>query len=517
MLTQKLTRQVVSLHDYPVATTNYGKLRGVEREGTFIFRGIKYADADRFMMPERPKAWEGTKNAVNFGYACPEMKRPGLEDNFYNPHFWQVQDENCQYLNVWTPTLDINAKKTVMFWIHGGGWNTGSSQELLAYDGENLSKFGDVVVVSVNHRLNCLGYLDLSSFGERYKNSALVGLADLVRALEWVHENIAAFGGDPDNVMIYGQSGGGSKVSFLMQTPSADGLYHKACLQSGGTRGGTAPAGWTLKDMSTRMGELVAEELGFAPENIEKIETVPYYFLAEAVKKAEDRMYGETGIKYRWEPIADYEYCFGSPFFNEIRKEALNIPLIVGGTFSEHSGNMNSSDEDAGKNGWSEEDTLCRMGKRYGEFAQPIAAAFKKAYPNHVLADALYLDPRDRSIFRKFAMQWAAAGGKIWNYLFNFESPLNGGTTAWHCSELPFMFHNAEYLEPSYVPGVTERLQDEMTGAWVSFAKTGNPNHDAIPVWPQVTRDSVPTMIFDKETCVVVDHDKELCKMLDQI
>lgn len=517
MLTQKLTTQVISRYDYPIAQTALGKIRGVEREGLFIFRGIKYANAERFRMPEPVEPWEGVRTAANFGYACPEMTKPALMDNIVNPHFWQVQDENCQYLNIWTNTLDSSAKKPVMFWIHGGGWKSGSSQELLAYDGENLCKFGDVVVVSVNHRLNCLGCLDLSSFGEEYEDSVLVGLADLVEALKWVNKNISVFGGDPDNVMVYGQSGGGSKTVYLMQSPAADGLYNKVCVQSGGAKYGIAPDGWTLKKMSQRVGELTAQALGLTRETIHQIDTIPYYFLAEAAKKAECRIAEECGTQYRWEPIGDNKYCFGSPFANAFRKETLHIPMIVGSVFGEHSSNMGRNDPGTCKNDWSDEETMDRIRKCFGEKSEALVEAFREAYPDHKTADLLYLDKYDRNQFRKFVTRRAVAGGRVWNYLFTFESPYNGGTVAWHCSDLPFTFHNAEYLEPSYVPGVTEKLQDQMAGAWVQFARTGDPNHAGIPFWQPVEEGKIPTMIFDKDTRLAWEHDKKLWDILKEL
>lgn len=517
MLTQKLTKQVISRYDYPVAETPLGKIRGLEREGLFVFRGIKYANAERFRMPTPVEPWDGIKPAVNFGYACPEMSRPSLIDNTVNPHFWQVQDEHCQYLNIWTNTLDSTAKKPVMFWIHGGGWKSGSSQELLAYDGENLCKFGDVVVVSVNHRLNCLGCLDLSSFVQEYEDSVLVSLADLVEALKWVNKNISAFGGDPDNVMIYGQSGGGSKTVYLMQSPAADGLYSKACVQSGGAKYGIAPEGWTLKKMSRRVGELTVEELGLTAETIQQIGSIPYYFLAEAAKKAEKRIAGECGATYRWEPIGDNKYCFGSPFANDFRKETMHIPMIVGSVFGEHSSNMGRNDPGECKNDWSNEEAMSRIRQRFGAQADALADAFREAYPENKVADLLYLDKYDRNQFRKYVVRRAAAGGKVWNYMFTFESPYNGGTVAWHCADLPFTFHNAEYLEPSYVPGVTEKLQDQMAGAWVQFARTGDPNHEGIPAWPVVESEEIPTMMFDVNTHVVWNHDKKLWELLKEL
>ena len=217
----------------PVVETKAGKLRGFQLDGTYVFHGVKYADAKRFHQPTPVEPWEGIKNALAYGYVCPMLQQDQPSNELMVPHRYWPLDENCQYLNIWTQHLDPNAKKPVLVWLHGGGFAAGSSIEHIAYEGENMSKYGDVVVISLNHRLNILGYLDLSPFGEEYKNSGNAGNADMVAALQWIHENIANFGGDPENVTLFGQSGGGMKVWTLMQTPAADGLFHKGVVQSG--------------------------------------------------------------------------------------------------------------------------------------------------------------------------------------------------------------------------------------------------------------------------------------------
>jgi para-nitrobenzyl esterase len=220
----------------PVVQVQCGKLRGLKDGRVFTFLGIPYARAERFEMPKAVPAWDGIKGAQVWGPVCPipQATSVGADDVVF-PHRYWVENENCQVLNVWTQSLSRNARKPVMVWMHGGGFTNGSSLESYAYDGKTLSEFGDVVAVSVNHRLNIIGTLDLSAYGPEYANSRYTGMADLVAALEWVRDNIEAFGGDPGNVTIFGQSGGGGKVTRLMQMPSAKGLFHRAISESGGS------------------------------------------------------------------------------------------------------------------------------------------------------------------------------------------------------------------------------------------------------------------------------------------
>jgi len=219
----------------PVVQVPGGKLRGFRDGKTSTFLGIPYAEAERFEMPKAVKPWDGIKSAQAWGPVCPipEQNRPG-PDEFVFPHRYWLQNEACQVLNIWTQNASASVKKPVMVWMHGGGFTNGSSMESYAYDGKNLSEFGDVVVVSLNHRLNIIGTMDISAYGAQYENSRYTGMADLVAALQWVQQNIAQFGGDPGNVTIFGQSGGGSKVTRLMHMPVARGLFHKAIAQSGG-------------------------------------------------------------------------------------------------------------------------------------------------------------------------------------------------------------------------------------------------------------------------------------------
>ena len=260
-----------------VVKTDKGLVHGYEYDGMSIFKGIPYAKAKRFHDPEPVEPWNGLLEATGYGYVCPLMddERPGSD--LGTPHRIGVQNENCQNLNVWTPACD-GEKRPVMVWLHGGAFTGGSSMEQIAYEGANLCKYGQIVFVSINHRLNVLGYCDLSEYGEEYKNSGNAGTSDMVAALQWVRDNIEAFGGDPGNVTIFGQSGGGMKVTALLQTPAADGLYHRGIVMSG-VQGGAL---FDCVGSGRQMGELMMKSLGV--KTVKELEDAPYQDLVRAFK-----------------------------------------------------------------------------------------------------------------------------------------------------------------------------------------------------------------------------------------
>ncbi len=516
MYMQKMTEQVVCTYDDPVVETKHGKLRGVKTQGTYIFRGIRYAEAKRFHFPTEVEPWEGVREAFQFGHVCCELNTPIPHDQYTVPHFFYPQNENCQYLNVWTQRLDKTAKRPVMVWLHGGGWFSGSSVELLAYDGENLSKTDDVVVVSINHRLNVLGYLDLSQYGEQYRDSANAGLGDLVMALKWIHENIAQFGGDPENVTIFGQSGGGGKVVALMQTPAADNYYQKAIIQSGGPTAQGRENTENARKVSQRCAQLILQYLRIAPENVEQVETVDWYDLAQATMNAIWTIQNREGGKVSWGPHPDGAYYLGHPLDYGWRQESLSKPMLVGSVLGEFSGNFNQKIGDGIKNKWDAAAIDTYRKEKFGEKADTMAKLFASAYPDRNPADVLFLDTGLRKGCLNFCRKRAQAGGPTWNWLFNLESPFNYGTMAWHNAEEPYVFRNSAYIEAQYIPVVSERLEDEMAGAWVQFARTGDPNFEKLPQWPKASADSVPTMCFDEVTDLRVDHDRTLMEAYPQ-
>src|SRR5215472_1907406 len=290
----------------PVLELKSGKLRGLREGKTFSFLGIRYAEAERFGPPKAVQAWDGIKNEQVWGPICPSPEQTTVSgDELVFPHRYFIANEHCQYLNVWTQNPNAAQKKPVMVWMHGGGFTNGSSMESYAYDGRTLSEFGDVVVVSVNHRLNILGTLDLSAYGSQYTNSRQTGMADLVAALQWVHENIDRFGGDPGKVMIFGQSGGGGKVIRLMHMPEAKGLFHRVSAQSGGNnnyRGSDVAA--NIKAQQT-IAAHVLKQLNLTSSDIDKLKTIPYYTLITAGTAAMRTAAQELGVANigGWNPI----------------------------------------------------------------------------------------------------------------------------------------------------------------------------------------------------------------------
>ena len=266
-----------------IAEAESGKVAGYVENGIYIYKGIPYAKAERFMPPVAADKWEGVRSSRAYGPTCPQGKRMGwYSDEQAFAFNWDdgYPDENCLRVNIWTPGLKDGKTRPVMVWLHGGGYSAGSGQELPSYDGTNLAKKGDAVVVTLNHRLNVLGFLDLSAYGDKYAKSGNAGLLDLVAALQWVNKNIESFGGDARNVTIFGQSGGGGKVSTLLATPSARGLFHKAIVQSGSM----------LRTMeqkySRRIGSAVMEELGLKASQIDELCKMPYDKVLAAGDKA---------------------------------------------------------------------------------------------------------------------------------------------------------------------------------------------------------------------------------------
>jgi para-nitrobenzyl esterase len=505
----------------PIVATQHGKVIGYLHKGINAFKGIPYgadaAGANRFKPPRKPVPWVGVRSSRQYGPVSPQAARSGWandEEAFLFSWNDGVQGEDCLRVNVWTPAVNDDRPRPVMVWLHGGGFAAGSGQELLAYDGENLARSGDVVVVSLNHRLNVFGYLDLSWAGQDYASSANVGMLDIVAALEWVRENIAAFGGDPGNVTIFGQSGGGGKAGTLMAMPGAKGLFHKAIIESGSmAKVGSA-------ETSRKLGEQVVAELGFTQATIGRIHELPSSRLLEAAaavlrRAAASATAGPPDIRRMadrpgFAPVLDGTVVTSHPFSPVATPLAAGIPLIVGSTLNEFVTGINHPEYEAM--------TLVELQSRatamFGARAESIVGIFRKRTP---LAKPFDLWSRiAASSVRGAAVDQAkaqAANGNapVYLYWFTWQTPvLDGRPRAFHCSELPFVFDNTDRCEAMTGGGPEARkLGMAMSQAWTRFARTGNPNHAAMPVWQPVTAKSVPTMIFDSHSTLAIEPDRE--------
>ena len=425
--------------------TASGPVAGYVDDGVFIYKGIPYAKAARFMPAEDPDPWTEVRSSRAYGPTCPQDKRMGwYDDNQAFAMHWDdgFPDEDCLRVNVWTAGIKDGAKRPVMVWLHGGGFRAGSGQEQIGYDGTNLARDHGVVVVSLNHRLNVLGFLDLSAYGAKYVHSGNLGMMDIVKALQWVRDNIAQFGGDPANVTIFGQSGGGGKVSTLMAMPSAKGLFNKAIVQSGSITQLMQPK------YSRRVGAKTVEALHLNPSRISEIEKVPYEELLAAYNGAiaavreeaqQDGAFPENilnAILFGQVPVVDGEIIPAQPATAEALALSKDIPVIIGTTYHEF--------------------TRDREDPIFLPLAQQQAA--------------------DRS---------AAGCAPVYWYQFTWESPvLDGALGSTHCMEIPFVFDNV-VLHRTMTGGSAEaaELGHRISRLWTSFAKTGVPQADGIPQW----------------------------------
>jgi para-nitrobenzyl esterase len=489
----------------PVVRVEGGLLRGYVEDSTYAFVGIQYAKAERFGMPEKVEPWEGVKDAQVYGPICPMAPMNSVSnDEFVWPHRYWPQNETCQYLNIWTQTLDTSAKKPVMVFLHGGAFSNGSSIEAVAYEGKNLSEFGDVVVVTLNHRLNILGTLDLSAYGEEYKYSAHTGMADIVAALEWVQENIAYFGGDPGNVTIFGQSGGSGKVVNLMQIPAAKGLFHKAIAQSSGT------ATVNSKEEALRITELTLRFLGLNGDQIDELINVPYEELLAAGSRALATASEEFGRNISWRPVCDDEWLM-----SDFCEWADYIPFIAGTTFSERNSTLVAGD--GRKNEWTSEEIDANLRARFGENTDEIIAEFTRLFPNKKVQDAYFYAPDYRARVRQgLANKLENAKAPVYNYLFAFEAPVNGGITPFHCAELIYVFHNVGMRELRRATGATPeafKVQDVVAQAWVNFAYTGDPSQEGLE-WRPYSETGNGTMVFDIESTFTILDDQKMVELM---
>ncbi len=505
-----------------VATTQYGKVRGYVEDGVLTFKGVPYgattAGENRWLPAKPPTPWDGELPTLIYGANCPQRLHDWVQEQSFLYQWtdgWQSED--MLKVNVWTPSL--TGSRPVMVYLHGGGFSFGSAYELASQDGAQQARHHDVVSVTVNHRLNVLGFLDLSEFGgPAYAESANVGMTDLVAALQWVRANIAHFGGDPDRVMIYGQSGGGSKVTTLLGMPSAQGLIHRASVQSGG--GGNPPSAEQSRDLTRRLvAELGVKDMAA----LQKMDWARLSAAGNAVVAAINPPPGPTAgpipppgtaPRVGWGPTVDGRVVTMRSFFEGAPAIARDLPMLIG-SVSEEGNRMSSRPTEA--------EWMATLTRSYGEAkAAAIAAALKRAYPNKSIRTLSYMCSGGglnglairNNVTRMATMKHDQKGAPVFAWYFTWQSPMLEDAGAWHTAELAFCFDNTARCAQGTGNGPdAQALARTMATAWATFARTGNPSQPGLP-WPAFTPDRGQTMVFDNACRMVDDPDGEARKIL---
>ena len=508
-----------------VVDTAYGKVRGYVLRGIHHFLGMPYgadtSGANRFMPPQKPKPWTDVFPALWWGNSAPQNM-----DNRYANKFasfrdrWNYDDvsEDCLKINVVTPAIGDGRKRPVMFWIHGGGFTSGNAVEQDGYNGENFARLGDAVFCSINHRLGPLGFTCLAgAAGERFAASGNVGMIDIVAALEWVRDNIARFGGDPGNVTIMGQSGGGAKVCALTAMPSARGLFHKAVVLSG------ASLKMGDREYAEKLGSYVLREAGLTSAQVGRLQEMPwkeYYALAT---KAQQKLSAEAsaagaGLRRGFNPYVDGQVLPQHPYSPAAAPTAAAVPMLICSTFHEQS----ASWADSTLEHITMEQVVERLKQRagfgagFGDKAREVVEAYAKAFPGKKPVEIWSLASSNRQNVVALADAKAAQPPPVYVAWFGWQPPLfDGRLRAFHCVDICFWFHNTDLMLSHTGGGARPRkLSAAMAGHLLQFMKTGDPNGRGLIPWPRYTPSRGETMILDDVCEVKHDPDREARKAL---
>jgi para-nitrobenzyl esterase len=467
----------------PVAATTNGRVSGTVERGVKVFKGIRYgADTapNRFGPPRKPERWTEVRPALAYGAASPQRGRG------------ETQSEDCLFLNVWTPGLRDGGKRPVLFYIHGGAYSSGSGSSPL-YDGVNLCTQGDVVVVTVNHRLNIFGYLYLGREADpRFADGGNAGLLDLVLALQWVRDNIAEFGGDPSRVTVFGQSGGGAKIATMMAQPVARDLFHRAWTMSGQQVTASGPMN------ATRRGKAFLDELKLPFERHRELLTMPVDRLLAGMS-VQDPVLGFGGVYFG--PVLDERWLFRHPFYPDAAPQSAHIPMILGNTHDETRAFL-GGDPHNFELTW--EELPAKLPAEYRVDISPdlVVAEYRKLYPNYSPSDVFFAATTAGRSWRGAIIETeerAKQGGPTWAYQVDFRSPLDGGRRgAPHGIDIPLMFNNIAQAGSNTGSGPeAQACARAMSEALLAFGRTGDPNNAGLPAWKKFDLATRTHMIFD--------------------
>ena len=497
--------------DIAVTQTQYGKVQGYILDDVYTYLGIPYgastAGANRFMPPQEPASWEGLRPAMFYGNDAPQAHQDKWKNNSstFTDH-WNYYDysEDCLNLNVWTPAPD-SKKRPVLVWMHGGGFSAGNSIEQDGYHGANLARAGDIVFVSVNHRLNVFGYSDLSAAGPEFATSGNVGVLDLVAALQWVHNNIANFGGDPGNVTIMGQSGGGAKVCDVLAMPSSKGLVHKVVGLSGNAISAADQEG------TKAIGAAILKAVKGDVKKLQEMPWEEYYELANKVAAE----VGTGNTMGGFSPVADGIVLPKGDFFADKNAASAGVPLMLCTTTSEFS----LSKENPTLEAISFEEAVKMVKESFGQpKAREAMEALQRAFPEKKPIELINMMVAQRTnVLATADSKYNQGGAPVYLAWFDYNAPLFGGRIrAFHCADICYWFRNTDLMVTHTGGGKEPRgVSDQMSEALLAFMRTGNPNCKAVPEWPAYNPEDGATMIFDVTSRVENAPDREALSYLE--
>lgn len=509
--TPSTSRQQVFIGEGIAETaTQYGPVRGFILRGIYTFRGIPYGDntsgSNRFMPPQPPKSWSGIRPAVAFGESSPQRfydRRPESYAMFVDHWNYDQMGEDCLRLNVWTPSVDDGRRRPVLVWLHGGGFTRGNGIEQDSYDGENIARYGDIVFCSVNHRLGAFGFSDFSAVGgDKYAASGNVGMLDIVAALKWVRDNIENFGGDPSNVTIMGQSGGGAKVCLLCAMPEAAGLFHRAVALSGNTVRANDPS------YSRRLGGAILAEAGLQPSQTDSLQRMPWEEYLALSERAQARLDKESsGYRAGFAPVADGTAIPSGTFFTgENAAIGSDVPMLLCSTFHEWNPDRdNPADEEI-----SFDELTGKLAPLFGGRAGAVVAAYRESFPECRPVELWAMILSNRCGIVQTADAKCNQQSPVYMAWFGWQSPLfNGRHRSFHCLDISFWLLNTDRMVTHTGGGRSpRRLSYRMADALLHFMRTGNPNCPALPAWRPYTPGKGELMILDSKCRPAEDPDR---------
>jgi para-nitrobenzyl esterase len=503
----RAARAITEAEMFPTVETQYGKVRGVEWNGIKTFKGVRYgastAGANRYMPPREPAPWTGVFDAFDYGQIAPQIPTD-RRSHYSGLILWDRQPggigEDCLVLNLWTPSINDNAKRAVLVVFHGGGFASGSGNTI-GFDGDQAARYDDVVVVSVNHRLSSFGFLGLGELGAppEFKYAGVAGALDMVASLRWVKQNIGRFGGDPDRVMIFGQSGGGAKTSTLLAMPGAKGLFHRAGVQSG------SALRLMTQEAAATSAEKLLNVLGIGKGNIRDLQKLSFTQLLAAQATA------QAGFS----PVVGTDALPHHPFDPVAPPESADVPIIVGYTLDDAALSMTNFD-------LTEEALKEQIGKQLGPQADRVYRMYRDAFPSvtpYLIQARIATDRR----FRRSAIKQAelkAAQGAAPVYFYTWEWPVpafDGKFGAVHGVDVGAAIHDFRGAINGSGSKDGKQLVERFAAVWTGFAKDGVPRSTLTPAWPAYDADKRATMIFDVDTRVANDHRREFRLLWDEL